>query len=147
MITPVTDHIPPNGNSHAARLRAYLNSRPEWCVKQAEKCINEGTPDRLLKPLAGSVADDCLGTPLSSERGCHCREQAEGDGVRTTKKTRCISCKKRIGAHEPDLVPKNLATGTLRLFHTRCDEATAELVLDEVIPYHPMIRYVEAERN
>ena len=28
-----------------------------------------------------------------------------------------------------------------------CDEAFAELVLEELAPYHPMIRHIEAERN
>src|SRR5215217_3709691 len=64
VITPITDHTPPSGNSHAARLRAYLDSPPEWFVKQAKKCLNEGTPERLLKPLASSVAADCLGDPF-----------------------------------------------------------------------------------
>jgi len=45
--------------------------------------------------------------------------------VRTSKKIRCASCKKRIASHKPDLVLENLTDGKRRYFHTRCDEAPA----------------------
>ena len=64
VITPITHHTHPSGNSHGVRLRAYLDSPPEWFVKQAKKCIDEGAPEHLVKPLASSVADDCLGDPF-----------------------------------------------------------------------------------
>jgi len=64
MITAITDHALPNGVGHAARLWEYLDRPPEWFVKQAKKCLNEGTPERLVKPLASSVAEDCLGDPF-----------------------------------------------------------------------------------
>jgi hypothetical protein len=77
---------------------------------------------------------------------CLARGQSEGDGVRGIKKL-CYSYKKWIGARKPALMLENVVTGTLRYFHTRCDEAIAELVLGKLTPYHLMIRYVEAERN
>jgi hypothetical protein len=61
VITAITDDAHPNGDDHAARLRVYLDNPPEWFVKQAKKCIDEGTPERLLSPLAASVAYECLG--------------------------------------------------------------------------------------
>lgn len=35
--------------------------RPDWVRRQARKCVEEGSPERLLKPLASSVAADRLG--------------------------------------------------------------------------------------
>jgi hypothetical protein len=64
VINPITDYTRPASNSHAARLRSYLDSPPEWFTEQARKCINEGKPERLVKPLASSVAADCLGDPF-----------------------------------------------------------------------------------
>jgi hypothetical protein len=64
VITPITARAHPNSNSHAARLREYLDSLPKWFVKQAKKCINEGAPGRLVNPLASSVAADCLADPF-----------------------------------------------------------------------------------
>jgi hypothetical protein len=64
VITAITDHGRPSGNGRAAQLQAYLASPPEWFLKQAEKCINEGAPKHLVKPLASSIAADCLGDPF-----------------------------------------------------------------------------------
>jgi hypothetical protein len=62
-------------------------------------------------------------------------------------RTKCAHCKKKILPSEPNLVLEDLTTSKLRSFHTRCDEAFADLILDEPAPYHLMIRHVEAERN
>jgi DNA primase len=64
VINPITDYTRPASDSHAAQLRAYLDSPPEWFTEQARKCINEGKPERLVKPLASSIAADCLGDPF-----------------------------------------------------------------------------------
>jgi hypothetical protein len=64
VITPIADHTHPSGAGRAARLRAYFDGPPEWFIKQAKKCITEGAPERLVKPLASSVAADCLGDPF-----------------------------------------------------------------------------------
>ena len=64
VINPFTDYTHPISNSHAAQLRAYLDNPPEWFTEQARRCINEGKPERLVKPLASSVAADCLGDPF-----------------------------------------------------------------------------------
>ncbi len=67
--------------------------------------------------------------------------------MRTSKKIRCSSWKKRIGSHEPDLVLENLIDGKLRYVHTRCDEVITDLILEQPAPCHLTIRHVEAERN
>jgi hypothetical protein len=78
------------------------------------------------------------------------RERAPRKGrrsVRTYKKIRCSSCKKRIGSHEPDLVLENLTDGKRRYFHTHCDEMITNLILERLAPCQLTIRHVEAERN
>ncbi len=65
VINPITDYTRPASDSHAAQLRAYLDSPPEWFTEQARKCINEGKPERLVKPLACCVASVWLGDPFN----------------------------------------------------------------------------------
>jgi hypothetical protein len=67
--------------------------------------------------------------------------------VRTSKKTRRFSWKKRIGSHEPDLGRENLNDGKLRYVHTRCDEVITNLILEQPAPCQLRIRHAEAERN
>jgi hypothetical protein len=40
-----------------------------------------------------------------------------------------------------------LASSVAYECYSDCDEAIAALVLEELAPYHLMIRYIEAERN
>ena len=42
------------------RLRAFLEDPPEWFRRQAAACVQQGMPERLLKPLASTVAYQCL---------------------------------------------------------------------------------------
>ena len=46
----------------AERVRAFLREPPEWYRRQAEECVRRGTPERLLKPLASTVAQQALGS-------------------------------------------------------------------------------------
>jgi hypothetical protein len=41
-------------------VSAFLREPPAWYRKQAEECARQGSPDRLLKPLASAVAYDVL---------------------------------------------------------------------------------------
>lgn len=67
--------------------------------------------------------------------------------MRIAKKIRCASCKKRIGAHEPDLVLEDLASGKPRYFHVRCEGAAGVMALERPGAYVLTIRYVDAQRN
>jgi hypothetical protein len=42
-------------------------------------------------------------------------------------RTKCAPCKKKILPSEPNLVLEDLTNSKLRYFHTRCDEAIADL--------------------
>ena len=42
-------------------LSAFLANPPGWYTTQARECAREGTPERLLKPLAYAVAHEVLG--------------------------------------------------------------------------------------
>jgi hypothetical protein len=42
-------------------LTTLLSERPQWLRNQARKCVEEGGPERLLKPLASTVASEYLG--------------------------------------------------------------------------------------
>lgn len=48
-------------------LAALLESRPEWLTRQARKCMEEGAPERLLKPLSSTIAHTYLGNVHRSE--------------------------------------------------------------------------------
>jgi hypothetical protein len=49
-----------NGNS-SEEVSAFLSEPPAWYRRQAEECLRWGTPERLLKPLASTVAYQVLG--------------------------------------------------------------------------------------
>jgi hypothetical protein len=40
---------------------AFLRDPPSWYRRQAEECVRQGAPERLLKPLASAVAYHVLG--------------------------------------------------------------------------------------
>jgi hypothetical protein len=44
-------------------VSAFLREPPAWYRRQAEECARQGSPDRLLKPLASAVAYHLLGNP------------------------------------------------------------------------------------
>src|SRR4051812_45318676 len=44
-------------------LWEYLTTPPDWWVKQAQLCIDEGSTERLLRPLASATAYECLNDP------------------------------------------------------------------------------------
>jgi Bifunctional DNA primase/polymerase, N-terminal len=43
------------------RLSTFLREPPPWYIRQAEECARQGSPERLLKPLASAVAYHVLG--------------------------------------------------------------------------------------
>lgn len=45
----------------ADKLAEFLAKPPHWFVKQAQLCVDEGSPERLIQPLINSVATDVLG--------------------------------------------------------------------------------------
>jgi hypothetical protein len=49
-----------DGNS-SEEVSAFLSGPPAWYTRQAEECIRQGAPERLLKPLASAVAYQVLG--------------------------------------------------------------------------------------
>ena len=50
-----------NRSGDFSELAALLSDRPDWLCNQARKCLEEGAPKRLLKPLASTVASEYLG--------------------------------------------------------------------------------------
>jgi len=44
-------------------VSAFLREPPAWYRRQAEECARQGSPDRLLKPLASAVVYHLLGNP------------------------------------------------------------------------------------
>jgi hypothetical protein len=42
-------------------VAAFLREPPAWYRRQAEECVRQGSPERLLKPLASAVAYQVLG--------------------------------------------------------------------------------------
>jgi hypothetical protein len=42
-------------------VAAFLSEPPAWYTRQAEECIRQGTPERLLRPLGVAVAYHVLG--------------------------------------------------------------------------------------
>ncbi len=51
------DHSQPD-----SALADFFQRPPSWYIKQANHCASEGAPDRLLKPLASSVAYEVFGS-------------------------------------------------------------------------------------
>ena len=51
------------GNTHGSfsELIPLLSDRPAWLRNQARKCVREGSSERLMKPLASSIATEFLG--------------------------------------------------------------------------------------
>jgi hypothetical protein len=51
------------GNIHGSfsELVPLLSDRPAWLRNQARKCVREGSSERLMKPLASSIATEFLG--------------------------------------------------------------------------------------
>lgn len=43
-------------------LRDFFRQPPGWYIKQAEHCAREGASERLLKPLASSIACEVFGS-------------------------------------------------------------------------------------
>ena len=43
-------------------LLAFFRQPPDWYIKQAKHCAREGASERLLKPLASSVACEVFGS-------------------------------------------------------------------------------------
>ena len=64
-------------------------------------------------------------------------------------KTRCSACKKRIPAHESDVLLRTLerAPGWARYYHERCTSAAVALVLSEPEAWHMTVRHVDAMAN
>jgi len=42
-------------------VSAFLAEPPTWYRRQAEECARQGSPERLLKPLASTVAYEVFG--------------------------------------------------------------------------------------
>jgi hypothetical protein len=47
----------------ADQLAEYLENPPAWFRKQAASCAEQGSPERLVNPLANSVAIEVFGSP------------------------------------------------------------------------------------
>lgn len=45
-------------------LEAFLENPPRWWVTQAKECLRQGSPERLVKPLANAVATEVYGSPF-----------------------------------------------------------------------------------
>ena len=65
---PANGHYRDDGDGQDDDLRAgsnvssFLANPPDWYRRQAEECARQGSPERLLKPLASAVAYHVLGT-------------------------------------------------------------------------------------
>ena len=65
----------------------------------------------------------------------------------TRPKIRCAACKKRIPAHEPDVVLRRLDSESRRYYHTRCTSAALELVTEAPDVWIMSVRHVEELAN
>ena len=73
--TPVSFDLEPGESATVAELRgrrereeggplaAFLEDPPQWFRKQAAACVQEGTPERLVNPLANAVAEHLYNDP------------------------------------------------------------------------------------
>jgi hypothetical protein len=63
-VSPVPPPIRGDGetNHETDPLAAYLQNPPTWFVQQADACVREESPDRLVTPLAASTAGEVFGT-------------------------------------------------------------------------------------
>jgi hypothetical protein len=65
--TPAKEHVRDDRDGRDDDLRtdsnllAFLREPPAWYRRQADECVRRGTPERLLKPLASTVAYHVLG--------------------------------------------------------------------------------------
>jgi hypothetical protein len=60
--TLLQDHLnAKNGPDHGVAFNRLLSDPPQWVRVQARKCLDEGRPERLLRPLASSIASEYLG--------------------------------------------------------------------------------------
>jgi len=50
--------------SVAAKVATFLHEPPTWYTRQAEECVGQEAPERLLKPLASAAAYHVLGNAL-----------------------------------------------------------------------------------
>ena len=80
---------------------------------------------------------------------------SRGSSSGTRKAPRCSACKKRIPAHEPDVLLREIdgspgrSPGRTRFYHERCTSAAVELVLRAELPaaWHMSVRHVEWAAN
>jgi AAA domain len=54
-------------NDRRRRVKELFEAPPRWLQIQASRYLEEGAPERLLKPLAAAVAHDVLGNPRCGE--------------------------------------------------------------------------------
>jgi hypothetical protein len=65
--SPAKEHIRDDGDGRDDDLRthsnvlAFIREPPGWYRRQAEECLRQGCPERLLKPLASALAYHVLG--------------------------------------------------------------------------------------
>jgi len=60
---------------------------------------------------------------------------------------RCAACKRRIPAHEPDVVLRRLDGERRRYYHTRCTAAALELVTATPRAWLMTVRHIEEVVN
>jgi hypothetical protein len=60
---------------------------------------------------------------------------------------KCAACKRRIPAHEPDLILQDLDGGRPRFFHTRCGDAAYAAAAEKPGAYLIAVRHVEEMAN
>ncbi len=62
-------------------------------------------------------------------------------------KIKCAACKKRIPAHEPDVMLRRLDAERVRYYHTRCTEAALELVAGAPQVWVMTVRHIDMAAN
>jgi hypothetical protein len=67
--------------------------------------------------------------------------------VRPATRHRCAACKKRISAHEPDIMPRCLGTEEALYFHTRRAAGAVCVSMLEPEVWFMTVRHVEEEAN
>jgi hypothetical protein len=60
---------------------------------------------------------------------------------------KCAACKKRIPAHEPDVMLRHLDGEQQRYYHTRCTGAALNLVAEAPKVWLMTVRHVEEMAN
>jgi hypothetical protein len=69
--TPTSFNLPSGEAAMLSELKGledFLENPPNWFQKQAAACVQEGTPERLVNPLANAVAEHLYNDPAGGGR-------------------------------------------------------------------------------